>query len=264
MYTIPWALVLPLSLLLPYLSPFKPCCKPYTSLTLTSHAHAAAGQIAGIVFAIVGPTVVTILWLSITFSHRQEKAVVIKGVQQHIATSGITSSSAALIGSAQDAQYQQDREQIAKPALSLPLNIASDAHGVSPAGPEDAPQQSTNCSAFGTLSSMDLTASMGSSIGRSPSEIQGVRLLRGAAAIHKSWSTSTKEVLDSGLCFCIRSCVWFAFGLNLFSHTQVSASHSGTWQTLIRPGWHCPTPCFCAAQMLKHAPQQTLEYCIPS
>ncbi|KAL3155705.1 hypothetical protein ABBQ32_012728 [Trebouxia sp. C0010 RCD-2024] len=46
-----------------------------------------AGKIVGIVFAVVGPSVATILWLSITFSYRQEKAVIINGVQQQIATS---------------------------------------------------------------------------------------------------------------------------------------------------------------------------------
>lgn len=167
------------------------------SLSLTNHAHAVAGKIVGLIFAVVGPSVATILWLSITFSYRQEKAVIINGVQQQIATSDITGNSAALIGSTQGASHPQERKQSAKPTYTLPVDTAFDLHGLSPIGPEDTTQQLSNRSASGTSPNVDRAASMGSSASRSPSEMQGVSLLRqlrGAAATDKD---ATTEVLNS-------------------------------------------------------------------
>ncbi|KAL3146085.1 hypothetical protein ABBQ38_015434 [Trebouxia sp. C0009 RCD-2024] len=156
------------------------------------------GKIVGLIFAVVGPSVATILWLSITFSYRQEKAVIINGVQQQIATSDITGNSAALIGSTQGASHPQERKQSAKPTYTLPVDTAFDLHGLSPIGPEDTTQQLSNRSASGTSPNVDRAASMGSSASRSPSEMQGVSLLRqlrGAAATDKDATTEVDPFL---------------------------------------------------------------------
>ena len=54
-----------------------------------------AGKIAAIVCSIVGPTIAILVWLSVTFSHREEKHIVTCGIIQHIAVSDITGNSAA-------------------------------------------------------------------------------------------------------------------------------------------------------------------------
>ena len=63
---------------------------------------AGAGKIAAIVCSIVGPTIAIVLWLSLTFSHREEKHIVTCGVIQHIAVSD-------LAGSTSPAQHRSDQ-----------------------------------------------------------------------------------------------------------------------------------------------------------
>lgn len=159
---------------------------------ITGYDCGIAGKIAGIICAIVGPAFAALLWLSVTFSHRQEKAMVIAGVTQHIATSDITNNSTALIGTT----HGEAQNQLAKSSLKLSLDTASDSQ--SGLGRDSMIQQSMTRSTSDTSRTLDRTASMASSIGRTPSEMQRIGLL---GQLHRSAPVeeeTTTEVLDSG------------------------------------------------------------------
>lgn len=93
-----------------------------------------AGKIAAIVCSIVGPTFAILVWLSVTFSHREEKHIVTCGVIQHIAVSDITGNSTAAqarsLGSDQDPPLIQPSPQRKFP-FKLPLNWAAFSHSSS-------------------------------------------------------------------------------------------------------------------------------------
>ena len=96
-----------------------------------------AGKIAAIVCSIVGPTFAVLVWLSVTFSHREEKHIVTCGVIQHIAVSEITGSSAA--AQARSLWSNQDPPMIQpspprKFPFKLPLTWAAFSHPSSHSG----------------------------------------------------------------------------------------------------------------------------------
>ncbi len=77
----------------------------------------------GIVFSIVGPVIAVTLWLSITWSHREEKHMVLSGVVRHIAVSDISSNYSTLISSSHEAHCQpQHFNPFGVFALKLPFN----------------------------------------------------------------------------------------------------------------------------------------------
>ena len=151
-----------------------------------------AGKIAGIIVGVAGPTFAAILWMSITFSHRQEKAMVVRGVTQHIATSDVTSNSTALISTA----HSKTQRQLAKDSLRLPLDTAFDpAAGLSPAGCDSMTEQFTTTPALGRSPNIDRTASTGSSTGHT-SHVGLLGQLQEPAEVNNE---ATAQVLDNGI-----------------------------------------------------------------
>ena len=108
-----------------------------------------AGKIAAIVCSIVGPTIAILLWLSVTFSHREEKHIVTCGVIQHIAVSDVTANSAApqtrSLGGDQDPSLIQPPPQRKFP-FKLPLGWAAFSHPGSHNGHSDFPNGQPNAS----------------------------------------------------------------------------------------------------------------------
>ena len=156
----------------------------------------AAGKITGIIFGVVGPTFAAILWLSITFSYRQEKAKVIRGVMRHVATADITSNSSAFIGTA----HNEAQKQKAKESLRMPLDTDSEPQaGLHPAGPDSITGQSTTRPVFGRSPNIDRAASLGSSIGRSSS----IGLL---GQLHRTASADSKTTAEVHQSRCLCSC----------------------------------------------------------
>lgn len=156
----------------------------------------AAGKITGIIFGVVGPTFAAILWLSITFSYRQEKAKVICGVMRHVATADITSNSSAFIGTA----HNEAQKQKARDSLKMPLDTDSEPQaGLHPAGPDSIMGQSTTRPVFGRSPNIDRAASLGSSIGRSSS----IGLL---GQLHRTASADSKTTAEVHQSRCLCSC----------------------------------------------------------
>ena len=89
---------------------------------------AGAGKIAAIICSIVGPTIAILVWLSITFSHREEKHIVTCGVVQHIAVSDISSKAPPVVHTWRNSNQPARAVQTPPPSKSpfkLRVNWAS-------------------------------------------------------------------------------------------------------------------------------------------
>ena len=146
----------------------------------------------------MGPAAATIIWFSITFSHRQEKDIVIKGILWNIAFADITNDSTALIGAAYSGNQQQ--RQLAKSSLKTPFQTAFDPKAKT-TDPSGTTKQSTLQSSSNTHESMDRLASHGSSIGRSPSEQQGDELLSHQLSTSSADQSTQKEASSTSPCW---------------------------------------------------------------
>jgi len=139
-----------------------------------------AGKIAAVVGSIVGPTLAIILWASITFSHREEKHMVLCEVVRYVTVADMTDNNATLITSTSQPSPSLMATPFASPAVKLPFDSASfpqsDASGqveLTEVSRRDSVPVSDTASSLGRAAS-------GSMLGRSASEAQGVGLLDAA------------------------------------------------------------------------------------
>ena len=139
-----------------------------------------AGKIAAVVGSIVGPTLAIILWASITFSHREEKQMVLSGVVRHVKVADMADSNATLITSTSQPSPPLMATPFASPAVKLPFDSASfpqsDASGqveLTEVSRRDSVPVSDTASSLGRAASVSM-------LGRSASEQQGVGLLDAA------------------------------------------------------------------------------------
>ncbi len=139
-----------------------------------------AGKIAAVVGSIVGPTLAIILWASITFSHREEKQMLLSSVVRHVTVADMTDSNATLITSTSQPVLPLMATPFASPAVKLPFDSASfpqsDASGqveLTEVSRRDSVPVSDTVSSLGRAASVSM-------LGRSASEQQGVGLLDAA------------------------------------------------------------------------------------
>ena len=144
---------------------------------MISASRLCAGKIAAIVGSIVGPTLAIILWASITFSHREEKQMVLSGVVRYVTVADMTDSNATLITSTSPPFMPTP---FASPAVKLPFDSASfpqsDASGqveLTEVSRRDSVPVSDTASSLGRAASVSM-------LGRSASDQQGVGLLDAA------------------------------------------------------------------------------------
>jgi len=134
--------------------------------------------------SIAGPTLAIALWLSITFSHREEKQMVLGGVTKHVRVSDLTDNDATLItASSQPDPQPQLFTPFARPSVKTPFDSASLPQSDT-AGNVELSDVSRLQSVVqsDTASSMDRAASV-SILGRSASEVQGIGLLQDACRV---------------------------------------------------------------------------------
>ena len=127
--------------------------------------------------SIVGPTIAIVLWLSISWSHWEEKRLFLLGIVQHVTISDITDTDATLISTTDNPnQHPQQPTPFAKSSLKLPFaRVSSDATGHVELS-ELSQLQSAALSVPDTASSLGRAASE-STLGRTASEQQGIHLL---------------------------------------------------------------------------------------
>lgn len=85
----------------------------------------SAGKVAAVVGSIVGPTLAIILWASITFSHREEKQMVLSGVVRHVTAADMTDNNSTLITSTSQPSPPLMPTRFASSAVKLPFDSAS-------------------------------------------------------------------------------------------------------------------------------------------
>ncbi|KAL0052525.1 hypothetical protein WJX82_003404 [Trebouxia sp. C0006] len=159
-----------------------PPASPAPDLTsgINNAANSNAGKIAAVVGSIVGPTLAIILWASITFSHREEKQMVLSGVVRHVTVADMTDSNATLITSTSQPSPPLMATPFASPAVKLPFDSAS-----FPQSDISGQVEMTEVSRRDSVPVSDTASSLGraasvSMLGRSASEQQGVGLLDAA------------------------------------------------------------------------------------
>ncbi len=133
-----------------------------------------AGKSAAIVGSILGPALAIILWVSVTFSHREEKQMVLSGVVRHVTLTDITNNDSTLITSTTRPNVPSLPTPFASPAVKLPFDRAS-----SPQSDISGQVEMTEVLRRDSVPVSD-TASSLASVGRSASEAQGVGLLYAA------------------------------------------------------------------------------------
>ena len=133
-----------------------------------------AGKFAAVVGSIVGPILAIALWASVTFSHREEKQMVLSGVARHITLADTTNNTATLITSTTRLNVPSLPTPFASPAVKLPFDRAS-----FPQSDMSGQVEMTEVLRRDSVPVSD-TASSLASVGPSASEAQGVGLLYAA------------------------------------------------------------------------------------
>ena len=136
-----------------------------------------AGKSAAIVGSIVGPALAIVLWASVTFSHREEKQMVLSGVAQHVQLADIANNDATLITSTTQSNVPSLPTPFASPAVKHPFDRAS-----FPQSDASGQVELTEVLRRDSVPVSD-TASSLASMHRSASEAQGVGLLDAARNI---------------------------------------------------------------------------------
>jgi len=124
--------------------------------------------------SIVGPALAIFLWASVTFSHREEKQMVLSGVARHVTLADITNNDATLITSTTGSNVPSLPTPFASPAVKLPFDRAS-----FPQSDMSGQVEMTEVLRRDSVPVSD-TASSLASVGPSASEAQGVGLLYAA------------------------------------------------------------------------------------
>ncbi len=139
-----------------------------------------AGKFAAVVGSIVGPILAIALWASVTFSHREEKQMVLSGVARHITLADTTNNTATLITSTTRLNVPSLPTPFASPAVKLPFDRAS-----FPQSDMSGQVEMTEVLRRDSVPVSDTASSLASvsMLGRSASEAQGVGLLDAARNI---------------------------------------------------------------------------------
>ncbi|DBA69790.1 TPA: hypothetical protein ACH3X2_012512 [Trebouxia sp. C0005] len=98
---------------------------PNLASGINNAANSNAGKVAAVVGSIVGPTLAIILWASITFSHREEKQMVLSGVVRHVTAADMTDNNSTLITSTSQPSPPLMPTPFASSAVKLPFDSAS-------------------------------------------------------------------------------------------------------------------------------------------